>query len=581
MFYRKLTLILFTLFIINLPLSKVKAEPPFSPGTNNDGGLSYAGVVYNAANGEMEKKWRALERLEIEYAMLGVQWNDNQQEMIKNAIRAGNAVQLDLLGASTATVTNMAESMIDINDQHTLGVKMVNKAIEIETQNVAVKKAVDKQGSAHAHYKVHYDAWVKKFSGSKEFIERGSTPGSVDIGDPGVTCKNPKCTTIYYASGWGINNIIAYAESKHLVTCSYQHASPISYTVSFSGKHTVTGGGQDRPTPPPYWNCPHDPNDCPESRQHKLACRGGCGDLFAQYGWTGKPADYPHRTKACPEQVYKYNVSLSGYWDTSEKVSCPGKLYACTNQSSDKCSYKNWHIDDDEGSSTSAALSPSGGSYTASAGSTHTANLNLPSGYQYVYWYIAGPGIDGLGLQMETDYGYGSSTTADFSWSIPSYASGDHVITAYIYMADWSIVQHSYTVTVGSGSSTDTTTTSTTTTTDTSSTTDDDSSTTSTSPYSLSASSTETTLYSGNTLTLTLSGYESMYSVDWYLEESPQYSTSISISSDYADGHGKYDSSASYTFSSGYTGDFVFKVVVYTMGNMTRYEHTYTVNVPY
>ncbi|MDE0483763.1 MAG: hypothetical protein OXI67_14370, partial [Candidatus Poribacteria bacterium] len=127
---------------------------------------------------------------------------------------------------------------------------------------------------------------------------------------------------------------------------------------------------------------------------------------------------------------------------------CKAKYYVCQSN----CLL---HPDTDDDGDSSASLSPSGGSYTASAGSTHTANVSVPSGYQYVYWYIAGPGIDGLGLLKETDSGYGSSTSADFSWSIPSYTSGSHVITAYIYLSDNSIVQPSYTLSVGSGSSTD------------------------------------------------------------------------------------------------------------------------------
>lgn len=129
-----------------------------------------------------------------------------------------------------------------------------------------------------------------------------------------------------------------------------------------------------------------------------------------------------------------------------------------------------------------------------------------------------------------------------------------------------------------SGSGTTTTDTTDTTDEDTS-TTDDDSSTSSTSPYSLSASSTGSPFSSGDTVTLTLSGSESFYSVDWSLE-SPQYSTPTPLSYESGDGS-SYDSSTSYTFPSGYTGDFVFKAVVYTYGNMTRYEHTYTVTVGY
>lgn len=101
----------------------------------------------------------------------------------------------------------------------------------------------------------------------------------------------------------------------------------------------------------------------------------------------------------------------------------------------------------------SPTLSPSDGSYTASAGGTHTAEASVPSGYHYVYWYIAGPTDTGLGTNIETDTGGGSSTSASFSWSVPSDASGNYVITAYTYLSDWSVVEPSYTVSVSSGGS--------------------------------------------------------------------------------------------------------------------------------
>lgn len=238
------------------------------------------------------------------------------------------------------------------------------------------------------------------------------------------------------------------------------------------------------------------------------------------------------------------------------------------------------------------------GLFNAVPGGSHTASLSVPSGYQYVYWYVKRSTESGLGTNVETDTGTGSTTSASFSWSVPSDASGDYVITAYTYLSDWSVVQPNYTVSVSSSSTdtTDTTTTDTSSTTDsdssTSSTTDDDdtdsdsdtddddSSTASTSPYSLSISNPGQTFYSGDTVTLTLSGNESFYSVDWSLEESPQYTGSTNISYE-SGGYSSYDSSVSYTFSSRnvYKGDYVFKAVVYTQGNMTRYEHTYTITV--
>ena len=60
------------------------------------------------------------------------------------------------------------------------------------------------------------------------------------------------------------------------------------------------------------------------------------------------------------------------------------------------------------------------------------------------------PSESGLGTSVNWVSGDGSSTSATFSYTFPSDASGDYVITAYTYLSDWSVVQPSYTVTVGS-----------------------------------------------------------------------------------------------------------------------------------
>ncbi len=101
-------------------------------------------------------------------------------------------------------------------------------------------------------------------------------------------------------------------------------------------------------------------------------------------------------------------------------------------------------------------FSPASGSYTASAGDTHTANLTLSSVYSSIYWYVKSPSESGLGTSVQYVSGDGSSTSASFSYSFPSDASGDYVITAYTYLSDGSVIQPSYTVTVGSMTTTST-----------------------------------------------------------------------------------------------------------------------------
>ena len=98
-------------------------------------------------------------------------------------------------------------------------------------------------------------------------------------------------------------------------------------------------------------------------------------------------------------------------------------------------------------------LSPANGSYVASPGDSHEANLITDAPYNSVYWYVRGPGepSDSLGSNEETDYSNDSgSTEASFSYTFPSGSmyTGEYTITAYIYRGNQSTYEQSYTVTV-------------------------------------------------------------------------------------------------------------------------------------
>ncbi len=103
-------------------------------------------------------------------------------------------------------------------------------------------------------------------------------------------------------------------------------------------------------------------------------------------------------------------------------------------------------------------LTPSNSSYTASPGDSHTANYSISAPYSSVYWYVRSPAGNGLGVNVEIDPGDGSLRTADMTYTFPtgtSDASGDYVITAYVYAGDaTTIYEDSYTVTVSSSSGT-------------------------------------------------------------------------------------------------------------------------------
>ena len=136
---------------------------------------------------------------------------------------------------------------------------------------------------------------------------------------------------------------------------------------------------------------------------------------------------------------------------TCGKIGCGKKYHNCS-PDDPICNW--WPLDHSDASTASTSdspgLSPSGGSYAASPGGAHTASLTLPSAYSSIYWYVKSPSESGLGTSVNWVSGDGSSTSATFSYTFASDASGDYVITAYTYLSDNSIVQPSYTVSVGS-----------------------------------------------------------------------------------------------------------------------------------
>jgi len=423
--------------------------------------------------------------LEAERAALTVSYNSNKSTMRKEAAKlASDAIPTDfaIWGSIKDTATNASIIVITASDDLDLKKALIGKTIEIQKKKVDVAAQFKLVDSAYDHYIAHVDAYNKSKWNSPTTKSDDMTPTkkgkilSDEIGvdtNLSVKCSNSKCSTVYSASKYGLDNIVTLSEGGsaggykgHLETCS---ESPCNNRT--------------------YWNCPNDSNpDCPEYETHKLVlCRGGCGKKGPrEYLWgsgingprvksePGSPfyarplVTIASHIKKCPGQWY--------YGFTKSMMPCKEWYYQCSSSNvcpNKKCTTRGGYDSTAQTPSTpstptpstpkvstpgSASLSPSSGSsYTASSGGTHTAGVSVPSGYQYVYWYIAGPGIDGLGLLKQTDTGNGSSTSASFSWSIPSYASGDHVITAYTQLSDGSIVEPSYTVTVGSSSTTSST----------------------------------------------------------------------------------------------------------------------------
>lgn len=207
----------------------VKANPAAS--NNSLSNVTYAYNWVSHYQTELVTEWKSLESLEVEYAMLGVQWDENAEDMAENAINAGNAVSLDVLTVVTGIIMSTANTIKDMADAHALAVALVNKALEIQSQNADVGMAVSDRDSAYDHYKAHYDAYVAAYSGSIGLIPKGSTPTDVSVGDISISCKNV-CGTSYSSATYGLSNIVTLAEggsaggyTGHLVTCSIPLAS--------------------------------------------------------------------------------------------------------------------------------------------------------------------------------------------------------------------------------------------------------------------------------------------------------------------------------------------------------------------
>ncbi len=184
-----------------------------------------------------------------------------------------------------------------------------------------------------------------------------------------------------------------------------------------------------------------------EDITRSFTCLGDCGLTF----------DIPISSHALSPPVRCPQMRQFTHETTKEK-----KLFQCTVELDYSCDI---HIHlfepdsgyDDNEMSTPPGLSPDNGSYTASAGDTHEANLVTSEAYYYVYWYVASPSDSGLGTLVETDEGYstGTETEASLSYTFASDAvSGAWTITAvskrYSDLSQGST--RSYTVTVSSSS---------------------------------------------------------------------------------------------------------------------------------
>lgn len=422
MFNRNLTLILVTLLLGSFLF--VNANDPAT--YYEIGHLSYAASVYLSKQDTVIEEWKNLDKLEIEQAMLRVQWDDNVEDMMEDAISLGNAVTVDVLQIAASVVMTTANSIKDIADAVALASARASKNFDISMQNLHVQGRVNERDTAYKHYKAHYDAYVAKYSGSLELITKGGTPDQLKV-DSGlsVPCANPKCSTTWSTDGISLSTAVWAAYNKHLVTCNIPHEPSIDVPRP--------------PNPATYWNCPDDPRSkCPYARLHKVLCGGECGTWLSRRGLLpgAEPRDH---WVSCNETV---KGTLENFWDTN----CRGYYYNCNGDTSADC----WNASNHIGGSSSNTVNPSAslsGSSSASAGDSVSFSLTTSAAFSKVDWYVAGPGDSGLGTKVETDTGGSLSKSASLSYTFSD--SGSYTITASIHNYRYkSVYKSTYTVDV-------------------------------------------------------------------------------------------------------------------------------------
>jgi len=218
-------------------------------------------------------------------------------------------------------------------------------------------------------------------------------------------------------------------------SCSNTFGTP---SEAISGDFVTCGVKPHSDTGFGWYSCLR--SSCPKPDPHYRLCPGVCGEYFPPGKQNRGQGNYyyfnnsPHKV-TCSETVY----NVLNPWDTCDEV-----YYTCQNPT---CPESSTHW--------SASVSPSNGSYYASAGDSHTADFSASSAYSSVYWYVKSPSESGLGSNVEIDTGSSTSTTASMTYTFASDASGDYVITAYVYPYDSSesVYEVSYTVNVSSSSS--------------------------------------------------------------------------------------------------------------------------------
>ena len=116
--------------------------------------------------------------------MLDIRWDDNTEAMVKEAIRSGSLVSLDIRGSATPVITSYAVTIRKLKSAWDLRSKYVSKNHEIQWKNAEVAQHIKYRGDAYDHYVAHITVFNKKYESPLDDvipIPKGRTPTLLSV----------------------------------------------------------------------------------------------------------------------------------------------------------------------------------------------------------------------------------------------------------------------------------------------------------------------------------------------------------------------------------------------------------------
>lgn len=170
-----------------------------------------------------------------------------------------------------------------------------------------------------------YEAYKKTTS---QPSDKGPEPKYADIPNFSLSCLNG-CGTVYQSKSVGLGNLSDKAIMGHGVYCT-------------SDPHKSYW----------YYSCPPEYPGCPASDDHYLSCVGGCGQTGkpqwgyigrTSYGYSDKKGLVGNQLVTIASHLKRCGARLS---KTNPSRTCPGRYYACNNQTSANCPNASNHVSD-------------------------------------------------------------------------------------------------------------------------------------------------------------------------------------------------------------------------------------------